>query len=135
MPKITRRQALVGGAGAVVVGGAGLSGRYAIGDTFESHVADQLGLPVGVTKELLESMRAEVGNYDARAAGFLTATTTPGKDLLPASVRRQAIESFVGPLIDIQTAFVTPQVYVGVKRDGRFSPCTGIGDPRGDAGS
>lgn len=129
MPKITRRQALAGGAGVVVAGSAGVSGRYALGDTFESHVADMLGLPLEQTKDLLSTMRDEIGTYEVRAAGFLTATTFPGSDLLPESARRKAIESFIGPLFDIQAAYVTPQVYIGYKQDGRFSPCSAIGAP------
>lgn len=135
MRKITRRQALAGGAGVIIAGSAGASGRYALGDTFESHVAGILGLPLEQTKDLLRTMRDEIDTYDFRAAGFLAATTTPGKELMPESARRKAVESFIGPLFDIQAAFVTPQVYIGYKQDGRFSPCSAIGAPGAPARS
>jgi hypothetical protein len=126
---VTRRQAVLAGAGVLLVGVAGAEGRFALGDTFESHVAETLGLPVPVTKDMLGALRAELDAYDIRAAAFLQATTSPGKQLLPDSVRRKAIRGFIRPLFDIQAGFVMPQVYVGLKEDGRFSPCTALAEP------
>src|SRR3712207_6650738 len=91
----TRRKMLLGGA-AASAGGFALWGRYAVGGTFEQHVADQFGLPVRVASELLDTMRAELGvDYDARASAFLAATTSPSADVMPEGARRPAIEGFV----------------------------------------
>lgn len=123
MPRLTRRRALLGGAGVVVAAGTGSVGRYALGDEFEEHVAGLLGLDLPVTRELLATMREEVGSYEVRATGFVVATTEPWKSLTPAAARREAVESFIGPLIDISQGFVTPYVYLAGRESGRFQPC------------
>jgi hypothetical protein len=123
MPGLTRRKALLGGAGLVLAAGAGSIGRYGLGDEFEEHVADTLGLDLPVTRELLATMREEVGNYEVRASGFVVATTEPWKSLSPGGARREAVESFIGPLIDISQGFVTPYVYLAGRESGRFQAC------------
>lgn len=124
MPSVTRRQVLFGGV-AASVGGFVLWGRYAVGDTFEQHVADQLGLPVAVTNDLLGTLNGELGGveYEARASAFLLATSSPSRLAMPGEARRQAIEAFVGPLLKMEQNFVTPYVIAGVQQVGHFRPC------------
>ena len=115
---------LAGGA-AASAGGYALWGRYAVGDTFEQHVAGQLGLPVRVTSELLDTMRADLGDvdYDARASAFMLATTSPSGDVMPHKARREAVEAFIGPLMKVENSFVTPFVLAGLQDTGRYRPC------------
>ena len=123
---ITRRALLIAGAGAGVAGLA-YWGRFALGDTFESHVAGTLGLDEQVTRELLETMRKEMGlEYDARAASFVAATTAPTRWIMPAAARREALESFIGPLFGLQQGYVTPFVYGGLRESGSFRGCNGL---------
>jgi len=124
MAALTRRQALLGAGAVTVAAGVGPLGRYALGDEFEEHVAETIGLELPVTRELLETMREEVGDYDARAAAFLVATTGPYKSVVPDSLRRKAVESFIGPLIDVSGTFVTPYVYLARRPNARFLPCS-----------
>jgi hypothetical protein len=123
MRGLTRRQALLAGAATVSAVAVGSVGRYALGDEFEEHVAGMLGLDVDVTRELLATMRDEVGDYELRATGFVVATTSPWESLTPGAARREAVESFVGPLIDISQGFVTPYVYLAGSDSGSYSPC------------
>src|SRR4051794_38170093 len=123
---ITRRGLLIAGAGA---GAAGLAywGRFTLGDTFEAHVAGTLGLAEPVTRDLLATMREEIGpDYDARAAAFLAATTVPTQWLMPERARREALESFVGPLFGIGQGYVTVFVYGGLRDSGRSRGCNGL---------
>ena len=53
---MTRRGLLIAGAGAGVAGLA-YWGRFALGDTFEAHVAETLGLEERVTRELADRVR------------------------------------------------------------------------------
>lgn len=124
--RISRRQLLVG-VGALGLGGAGLYGRYALGDTFESHVADLIGLNTRVTGELLAGVREEQGtpDYDVRAAALLAATTFPGRLAMPREARREAVESFLGPLVDLDEGLLTPYVLAGIQQSGRSGPCGG----------
>lgn len=117
---------MLAGAGVLLVGGVAAEGRYALGDTFESHVAETLGLPLGVTREMLATLRTELPGYDIRAAAFLQATSPLGEHLMPTHIRQTAIRGFVRPLFDVQAGFVVPQVYVGLKEDGHFAPCTAL---------
>lgn len=124
--RITRRRLLIAGAGA---GAAGLAywGRFSLGDTFEDHVAETLGLDERVTRELLATMRDEHGlDYDARAAAFVAATTAPTRWLMPGAARQEALESFVGPLFGLQQGYVTPFVYAGLRDSGSFRGCNGL---------
>ena len=123
MPSVTRRQVLFGGA-ASAVGGYAIVGRYALGDTFEQHVAGRLGLPLDVTTDLLKTLRDEIGmDYDARASAFVLATSSPSRLAMPSGARRQAIEAFIGPLLKLQEGFVTPYVISGVQDVGHYRPC------------
>ena len=126
MPRVTRRQAVIGAA-AIVAGGAGWSGRYAVGGFFEEHVAARLGLDVRLATELLEALREELGaaEYDVRAAAFVAATTVPSRLVMPSAARREAVEAFVGPLVSLGEGFVTPYVLAGIRDTGRPLPCGG----------
>ena len=122
--RVTRRRALIGGAGVVVLAGTGWWGRYALGDTFEHHVADVLGVDLKLASELTSSLRDEIGDYESRAIAFLLATTSPSQDVMPADVRREAIEAFVGALVGMQSGLVTPFVLAGLRQSGRYVPCS-----------
>lgn len=124
--RISRRQALLG-ASALSVGGAGWLGRFAIGDNFESHVASLIGLGERVTHDLLAALRDEIGSadYDARATALVAATTVPARLALPAAARREAVEAFIGPLMDVADGLHTPYVLAGIQGTGRVSPCGG----------
>jgi hypothetical protein len=130
---VTRRQALIG---AALTGGAvfGLWGRYAIGGTFEEHVADVLGLEREVTDALLETLRADQGlDYNARAAAFLFATTSPARHVMPEGAKRDAIDSFVTPLFDIGNdelgldyGLPMTYAYAGLQRNGDYQACAAL---------
>jgi len=122
MPKLTRRGVLLTGAG-VVAAGAGWWGRYALGDTFEDHVARTLGLSDRLGAELVASLRERVEDYDARAAGFLMATTSPSQDVMPRSVREEALEAFIGPLVGMEAGLITPLAIAGRTHSGSYQPC------------
>ena len=90
-------------------------------------MAATLGLEEPVTRELLETMRDELGiEYDARAAAFVAATTAPTRWLMPGSARQEALESFVGPLFGLQQGYVMPFVYGGLRHSGSFRGCNGL---------
>jgi hypothetical protein len=95
---VTRRQALGGGA-AALVGVVGIGyGRYALGDEFEEHVASTLGVSVDDARPLIETARQGLegrGAYETRAATFLAATTFPGRQLLPRGTRERAVRVFL----------------------------------------
>jgi hypothetical protein len=96
--RLTRRQALGGGAAAVVgVIGVGY-GRFAVGDNFEEHVASTLGIPIDRARTLIDTARRGLtgtGDYEAVASAFVAATTFPGRQLLPRGTREHAIEIFL----------------------------------------
>ena len=123
MAGLSRRQLFLAGGAGIAAAGAGWWGRFAFGDTFESHVADVLGIERRVAEELLTSLRERVDNYDVRAAGFLFATTSPSRDVMPASAREEAIEAFIGPLVGMEWALITPLALAGRTRSGRYNPC------------
>lgn len=122
MPRLTRRHALLAGAG-LAVAGTGWWGRYALGDTFENHVARTLGVDARIGAELVASLRERIDDYEARAAGFLLATTSPSRDVTPRSVREEAIEAFIGPLVGMESQLITPLAIAGRTRSGRYRPC------------
>ena len=122
--RLTRRRVVVGGAvGAGLLVGAGY-GRFAVGDEFEEHVAGVLGISTVAAATLLAGARERLGDEDYRihAASFLAATTFPGEQTLPASVRERAIERFVGNLLATQIDRL-----VGLGLQTRLSgPCRGL---------
>jgi len=122
MPRLSRRNVLLAGAG-VVAAGTGWWGRYALGDTFENHVARTLGVDARLGAELVASLRERHDDYDARAAGFLFATTSPSKELTPRSVREEAVEAFIGPLVGMEFGLITPLALAGRTRSGSYRPC------------
>ena len=121
-PTFTRRRVLGLGIAAV---GVGYFGRFAVGGTFEQHVADVLGLERPAADRLLELLRAELGaDYDVRAAAFMAATTAPGRWVVPSGLRREALQAFVGPLFGVEQGSVTALVYGG---SSSARPVTGCG--------
>jgi hypothetical protein len=96
--RLTRRQALGGGA-AALVGMVGVGyGRYAVGDEFEEHVASTFGVSLDRARSLIDTARRGLtgrGEYEAVAAAFLASTTFPGRHLLPRGTREHAVRVFV----------------------------------------
>ena len=144
MRRVTRREALVGG-GVVFVAGVGWWGRFALGDTFEDHLAEQLGLSRELTDELITAARDDLGSaeFEARAAAFTVATTLPGRVVLPRVVREPAVDALVGVLFGAgfgpTGAGVAPArdqlggdnlgaVYAGLRPSVRIKPCRGLID-------
>lgn len=123
-PRITRRRALVGGGALLGLVLAGGYGRLALGDEFERHVADAIGAPMDVTQALLEGMRERLGGleYESRASAFASATTFPG-ELMPAGLRRRAIDPFIENLIGGSAGNLT---YLGIRAPTGASACAGL---------
>jgi hypothetical protein len=120
--RLTRRQALVSAA-VIGVGFAGW-GRFAVGGEFEDHVAEVLGIDGALARQLLERLRNDRGvEYDARASAFLLATTEPSRWVLPSGVRRQAIKSFVVPLLEVADQPSFSLAYTGLRETSVFTPC------------
>jgi hypothetical protein len=120
---LTRRKVLLLGVGGVGLAGVGLWGRFALGDEFERHVADQLGIDLAVGTEVLERMREEIDDYEVRAAGFLVATQGPVDGLIPEPVRRDAIDAFVGPMFGLDRGLVMPYVMAGLSESAQYRAC------------
>jgi hypothetical protein len=124
--QITRRQLLAAGGAAAGAAVVGVSGSYILGDGFEEHVADVLGIEPDLARALLDGMRETTGglDFEARATAFVGATTFPGSEVLPSGVRRRAIAGLVDPMIDDQGKNVA---YLGfVPPDRINAPCTGL---------
>jgi hypothetical protein len=120
--RLTRRQALVSAA-VIGVGFAGW-GRFAVGGEFEDHVAEVLSIDGALARQLLERLRNDRGvEYDARASAFLLATTEPSRWVLPSGVRRQAIKSFVVPLLEVADQPSFSLAYTGLRETSVFTPC------------
>jgi hypothetical protein len=56
----------------------------------------------------------------------VAATTAPSRWVMPGGVRREALESLVGPLFGLQQGYVTPFAYAGIRNAGSFSGCNGL---------
>lgn len=124
---LTRRQALGGGAAALVaLLGVGY-GRYALGDEFEEHVASTLGVPLDTARALIDTARSGLegrGEYEAVAAAFLAATTFPGRHVLPRGTREHAVEIFVNEAIPNSAAHL---LYLGYLEGDVSDPrCRGL---------
>jgi hypothetical protein len=124
---LTRRTLLLG-AGAGTAGVVfGFWGRFALGGTFEDHVAEQLAIDRGVAREMLAAMRDEVGfgEYEARATGFLVATTSPSSFVAPRSARRSAVDAFLGPLFAAAEGRPAAELaYAGLRKSIADRPCS-----------
>jgi hypothetical protein len=129
MAALTRRQALAAGGAAVALAGFGFWGRFALGGTFEEHVAEQLGLDRQVAEAVLRRMRDEVSDYEVRATGFLLATQEPSSLVLPSSVRRDAVDAFVSPMFGLSEFIVMPLLYSGIRDSVEHEPCNGLRRP------
>ena len=121
--RLTRRTLLLGAGGLAVAGGIGLWGRFAFGAAFERHVAAQLGLSLELTEGLLTRMRSELGDYEARAAGFLFATQGPADGLIPGALRREAVDAFIGPMFGLSRGLVVPLDFAGLRDSAEYQPC------------
>src|SRR5215210_1978536 len=100
--RFTRRRLLAAGlVGVTGLAGAGY-GRFALGDEFEEHVADVLGVSLDMARDLLGRARRDVGDveYGVRATAFLTATTNPGRALAPAGARESAVHGLLRPMLE-----------------------------------
>jgi hypothetical protein len=106
-----------------VVGGA--YGRYAIGDEFEEHLAGVLGVPVATATAMSRAARARSGgaDWDLHGSAFVTATTWPGRWVLPRSLREKAIRAMVDRLI-VTTG--DGLGYVGLQKFPSGRACTGL---------
>lgn len=123
MRRLTRRQALAAsGAGIVAAGSFSFWGRYALGDEFETHVADLIGLDRTLTSGLLANLRDQIGTseYDLRATAFLLATTEPSETVMPRDARERAVRGLIGPLFG---GLVTPLTYAGLRDNVRYTAC------------
>ena len=124
MKRLTRRGVLLGGlAGAAAAAGFGFWGRFALGDSFEGHVAGTLGLDSKLTNQLLARMRKELDDYEFRAAAFLVATEGPSQPALPDSLREEAVNAFVDPMFRVSGAIVMPLAYAGLRHSAEYRPC------------
>jgi hypothetical protein len=113
---------LAGGIAALAAGGIGYWGRFALGKTFETHVAETLGFDLALVEQVLENMRNALDDYEARATAFLVATAGPARLLMPESLRREAIEPFLGPFF--ASSFGMPALaYAGLRDEVNFTPC------------
>lgn len=122
---LTRRQLVAGGGAAILVLAGGAYGRFALGDEFEGHVADLLGVPMPTAKRMLKNARDRFGDvdYDFRAAGFVAATTFPGSLLHPKAVRSRAVGGFVRGMMDGNADNLT---YLGLQRQLDATACNGL---------
>jgi hypothetical protein len=126
--QVTRRQLLA--AGGVVAGAAavGVSGSYILGDGFEEHVADVLGIELDLARELLDGMRETTGglDFEARATAFVGATTFPGSEILPQGVRERAVRRLVLEMIEEPSQNIGYLGLVPPDQIGIGAPCSGL---------
>jgi hypothetical protein len=122
---LTRRQLVAGGGAAVLVLLGGAYGRFALGDEFEEHVADVLGVPMDVARRFTSNAREHFGKgeYDVRAAGFVAATTFPGSLIHPEAVRSRAVGGFVRAMMD---GTADDLAYLGLQRQLKGYACNGL---------
>jgi hypothetical protein len=126
---LTRRGLLASGAAAVVgAAAAALYGRLLVGDRFEGLVAAHLGVDRATGDALLRALRQRLGadEYDLRAAGFAIAVRDPVAAGIPRSLRRDAIEAFVGPLLMYPAAV---NAYAAGRGDPAGRACAGLVRP------
>ncbi len=122
-----RRRTLVavgGGAAALA-----LLAPYAVllsGDEFEQLVASHLGIDSQLAAQLLGRARAAYGEgeYEAHAAAFAAAVRAPAAWVMPAHLRRKAIEGLVEPML---SAPASNLAYGLTGADpGGDAPCAGL---------
>lgn len=123
MRRLTRRQAIVGGTLVTAVGFVHW-GRFAVGGTFEDHVADVLGVDGALAREMLERVRGHPDfDYEARASAFLLATTEPSRSVMPSGLRREIIEGFLTPLFVAAHEPSLALAFAGLRPTSAFTPC------------
>jgi hypothetical protein len=123
---VTRRQLLVAGGAAVGAAAVGIGGFYVLGDGFEEHVAGVLGIPTELAKQLTDRARERMDalEFEAGASAFLTATTFPGSEILPARVRKLAVRGLLGPMFSESKDNLA---YLGLLPSARLGePCAGL---------
>jgi hypothetical protein len=124
--RITRRQLLVAGGAAAGAAVVGVSGSYILGDGFEEHVADVLGIELDLARDLLDGMREDTGglDFEGRATAFIGATTFPGSVILPVGTRKRAVRGLIGPMFVDSTSNIG---YLGFLPSDRLgTPCSGL---------
>jgi hypothetical protein len=96
-----RRTFLAAAAGACVAGAGAIYAPLVLGDDFESHVADRIGVDVALATALMTSARERLGalEYDARSAAFAAATRRPLAGLVPDGARRTAVRAYLRALL------------------------------------
>ena len=124
--RLTRRRLLAAGvAGAVGAAGVGY-GRFALGDEFEEHVADVLGISVEMASGLLARARDAVGDveYGVRAAAFLAATTSPSRALMPHAARESGVHGLLRLMLEGSAGNIA---YMGLRpKAPRRLACAGL---------
>jgi hypothetical protein len=122
---LSRRQVLIGGGAAAVVAAGGWYGPSVIGDGFERHVADVLGISEELARALTEHAREGLGGrYELQAAQFLAATKFPGSEL-PSGVRDEGVRSLLEAMLD---DIAGKTAYAGLIRPSDIdSPCPALG--------
>src|SRR3954447_7439201 len=124
--RLTRRRLLAAGLVGVVGATGAAYGRFALGDEFEEHVADVLGVSLDMARGLLARARDDVGDvdYDVRAAAFLFATTNPGRALAPRGARESAVHGLLRPMLEGSAGNIA---YMGLRQKApRRLACAGL---------
>jgi hypothetical protein len=123
-PRLTRRQLAAGGALLAACAAAG-GYRVAIGQEFDDHVADVLGMPLATASALISAAESRVGalEWELRRAAFVVATTPPGRWLLPAAQRRSAIHSVIDQLLQTPGEALAS---IGLRKPAPGLPCAGL---------
>jgi hypothetical protein len=123
---LSRRQLLIGGGVAAGAATAGWYGSVLIGDGFERHVANVLGIDDELAGALVEKARDQLGgSFEWEALQFVAATRFPGTELMPAGIREEAVRHVVEAMLGDapgRAAYadrITP--------DQLLSPCPGLG--------
>jgi len=123
-PNLTRRQ-LLGGGALVAVCAAAAGYRVALGQEFDEHVAEIMGLPRATAATLIDAAekRTDALEWELRRDAFVAATTAPGRWVLPAAQRKRAIHALTDQLIQTPgEAFA----YLGLRRPEPGLPCAGL---------
>ena len=123
-PRLTRRQ-LIGGGALVAVCAAAGGYRVALGQEFDAHVADVLGLPRATAATLIATAQRRTGTlqWELRRDAFVTATTPPGRWVLPAGQRKRAVHAIVDQLIQTPGEGLA---CIGLRAAAPDRPCAGL---------
>jgi hypothetical protein len=99
--------------------------RVALGQEFDEHVAKVLGLPRATAATLIDAAkkRTDTLEWELRRDAFVTATTAPGRWLVPAAQRRLAIRAVTNRLIHTPGDVLA---YIGLQSPAPGRPCAGL---------